>query len=302
MAFNHFLQLQKIFIFTLLLSFVLFQTTIAYAGFEWVPPKKEEPVPFVVSPKEETAPSVAPVSSQQGYDVLPLAPMPLIEEENINRVVPASSELPQDATASQKPVLKVKTMISSDDQTFKAESPRVIMSDDAPEAAINNVPGSERLTIKAFPDQKDAEPVQLDSMSQRIPDAVVSKSEEASSPDLYKEAVGFGSDVPLVLALQQVVPPEYAFSFGRNVNPGVHVSWNGGKPWNIVISEMLAPLNMIAEIKGGIVHIRYENMSKIENTENKRPSAQMKRIHVIDPGEASQKQPLETIKKIESMS
>lgn len=31
---------------------------------------------------------------------------------------------------------------------------------------------------------------------------------------------GFGSDMPLALALRQVVPAQYAFSFGRGLIPG----------------------------------------------------------------------------------
>lgn len=50
---------------------------------------------------------------------------------------------------------------------------------------------------------------------------------------------GFGSDLPLVIALQQVVPPGYQYSFANGVSPGVSVSWEGGKPWQQVLSDML---------------------------------------------------------------
>ena len=60
---------------------------------------------------------------------------------------------------------------------------------------------------------------------------------------------GFGSDMPLALALRQIVPAEYAFSFGRNVNAGENISWTGGKPWNEILKDALAPLNIKFEIK-----------------------------------------------------
>lgn len=51
---------------------------------------------------------------------------------------------------------------------------------------------------------------------------------------------GFGSDVPLVIALQQIVPPGYQYSFASGVNPGVSVSWEGGKSWQQVLADTLA--------------------------------------------------------------
>lgn len=72
----------------------------------------------------------------------------------------------------------------------------------------------------------------------------------------FAEALGFGSDIPLALALGQIVPAEFAYSFASNVNPGVKVSWNGGKPWNEVLNEALQPHNLHAEIAGTAVIVR----------------------------------------------
>lgn len=51
---------------------------------------------------------------------------------------------------------------------------------------------------------------------------------------------GFAKDVPLVMALQQIVPPGYQYSFSTGVDAGTSVSWEGGKPWQSVLSDMLA--------------------------------------------------------------
>ncbi len=61
---------------------------------------------------------------------------------------------------------------------------------------------------------------------------------------------GFGKDIPLALALRQIVPAKYAFKFGDDLNAGARVNWNGGAPWNDVLSDALAPLNVGYEIKG----------------------------------------------------
>lgn len=73
--------------------------------------------------------------------------------------------------------------------------------------------------------------------------------------DGYAEAVGFGRDLPLALALSQVVPPEYSYAFGQDVNVGSTVSWQGGKPWNEVLDEMLATQGLRAVISGNQVTI-----------------------------------------------
>jgi hypothetical protein len=63
----------------------------------------------------------------------------------------------------------------------------------------------------------------------------------AAAPAMEGDALaGFGSDVPLVMALQQIVPAGYQYSFANGVNPGVSVSWQGGRPWQAVLSEALA--------------------------------------------------------------
>lgn len=51
---------------------------------------------------------------------------------------------------------------------------------------------------------------------------------------------GFGMDLPLAIALQQVVPAGYQFSFATDVDPGMNVSWQGGQGWERVLSDMLS--------------------------------------------------------------
>ncbi len=72
----------------------------------------------------------------------------------------------------------------------------------------------------------------------------------------FADAVGFGRDLPLALALSQVVPPEYSFSFANNVDAGETVSWQGGKSWDAVLNDMLAPHGLRAIISGNQVTIQ----------------------------------------------
>lgn len=64
---------------------------------------------------------------------------------------------------------------------------------------------------------------------------------------------GFGRDVPLALAMRQIVPPDYAFSFGDGVDPGRRVSWSGGMPWNEALQKAVESSGLGVEVDGKTV-------------------------------------------------
>lgn len=108
---------------------------------------------------------------------------------------------------------------------------------------------------KAAPYQPQPDPWQQPAMEQQpAPQGMA-----ASAPGTnygFGEAVGFGRDLPLALALSQVIPPDHALFFETAVNAESNVSWQGGKPWNEVLQDMLAPLGLRAEIQPNLVMIR----------------------------------------------
>lgn len=61
--------------------------------------------------------------------------------------------------------------------------------------------------------------------------------------------------MPLALAMRQVIPPSYGFSFADGVDAGQRVSWAGGKPWDQVLDAALRPAGLGASISGNAVHI-----------------------------------------------
>ncbi len=75
-------------------------------------------------------------------------------------------------------------------------------------------------------------------------------------PSQYDVVPGFGSDIPMIMALQQIVPARYTYSFAAGVNPGQRVSWQGNRPWDVVLAEMIQPLGLRANIHGQSVSIR----------------------------------------------
>ena len=67
---------------------------------------------------------------------------------------------------------------------------------------------------------------------------------------------GFGSNLPLAIALRQIVPPTYRFSFGTGVDAGQRVSWQGGKKWSQIVADMAAKNGLSTEIAGNVIAIR----------------------------------------------
>lgn len=78
-----------------------------------------------------------------------------------------------------------------------------------------------------------------------------------ATPSVFTENIsGFGDNLPLALALSELVPPGFSYSFTAGVNPGASVSWDGkGRPWPEVVSEMLTPKGMMASFRGSVLII-----------------------------------------------
>ncbi len=66
---------------------------------------------------------------------------------------------------------------------------------------------------------------------------------------------GFGTELPLEIALQQIIPPTYKFSFAPGVNPATIVSWRGEKSWKEVLTDMLSTRNLGFSHQNNIVTI-----------------------------------------------
>ncbi len=110
--------------------------------------------------------------------------------------------------------------------------------------------------------QSVVQPVTAAAPRMPQPAPVITPAQQAQATPAntgFTEAVGFGRDLPLALALSQVVPPDYSYAFSPDVNVGTNVSWQGGKPWNQVLDEMLAPNGMRAVIENNTITIRSAN-------------------------------------------
>ncbi len=92
--------------------------------------------------------------------------------------------------------------------------------------------------------------------------AKVVKEENTHSPYIpslkvkdAKVIQGFGNDVPLVLAIRQIIPTNRAFAFDKGVNLSKKISWNGGDGWDKILSDTLAKAQLRAYERDGIIII-----------------------------------------------
>ncbi|MBK7362330.1 MAG: TcpQ domain-containing protein [Micavibrio sp.] len=175
-----------------------------------------------------------------------------------------------------------------------AQQPRVFMPEDAPQTALDNTPNSQKLVINPRP-YGDAVPAPAPSF-----DSVVASATQTPSDKAVLE--GFGSDMPLALALQQIVPADYATSFESGVNVGQIVSWDGGKPWDQVVNEMLAPLQLQAVIVNKTVHVRSPGGWRQGDASPAADKNNLRRANIKDPGEQSEQQDANALSDIATAS
>lgn len=79
----------------------------------------------------------------------------------------------------------------------------------------------------------------------------------SSSASLAQEKAvkGFADNVPLAVALRQILPPEIGFSVSQDVSLGTLVSWKGGSPWRETLRSMLQSVGLTIQEQGQMVRI-----------------------------------------------
>jgi len=73
---------------------------------------------------------------------------------------------------------------------------------------------------------------------------------------------GFASNVPLSLALRQVLPAGRSFLIEQGIETDTLVSYRGGKSWRETVQEMLRPAGLTAYEQGNVVTIRRAGMAQ----------------------------------------
>lgn len=69
-------------------------------------------------------------------------------------------------------------------------------------------------------------------------------------------------DVPLAVALRQILPEGYGYALAEGVDLDVLVSWQKGQPWELALAEALQPHGYIGTDQGSIVLIQKADGTK----------------------------------------
>lgn len=101
--------------------------------------------------------------------------------------------------------------------------------------------------------------------------SVVSKLADSPLPS-DKIVEGFGKDIPLAIALRDIVPANYAYVFSPKDIAGFKISWRGGKPWKDVLQLALTPYNLFATANGNQLVITGQ-IPPIESAQMTAPAA-----------------------------
>ena len=124
----------------------------------------------------------------------------------------------------------------------------------APEAAAEDdvvmpMPGDDMAASVATVEDVDAE---------ALPEAVeaMPATPGLAENDLQADVVsGYGENLPLIIALRQIVPAEYQFAFAEGVDLSTPVSWQGGQSWTMILDGVMKTAGLRAEINENIVSI-----------------------------------------------
>ena len=153
-------------------------------------------------------------------------PMPAVPATPV-----VQEQVPEPSTRADEKSSVVQQMPQSSSQT--APQPLVIQQQE-PVTKAANAPSQRSISWN--------EPKMTSSVS----------SESSDQSDL---AVGFGNDLPLVTALEQIVPDGYTYVMDPDLTVGQKVSWQGGQAWPAVLESMVNPLGYQVNIEGRVVRI-----------------------------------------------
>ena len=250
----------------------------ALAGFEWVPPSQNP------ASTEKNVPNkvVEAIDVGSGFALPPVAAVPLDAPPQVQATL-SGSALPQKRNLSGKKLVidpyplrnnvpPPQGALSMNDmhQAMNEASgnfnpvqlgngmktsgikPRVSLPVPSPERVASTSPALQNdFNDSSMTPMIGGEPAPLHGVA--IPREPVMNQQAQGQ---FAHAIGFGRELPLALALSQVVPSEFTHSYAQGVDSGVSVSWEGGKPWNVVLNEMLRPVGMIASVQGKAVSIQ----------------------------------------------
>ena len=66
---------------------------------------------------------------------------------------------------------------------------------------------------------------------------------------------GFGNDIPLIIATQQIAPEGRQVAFGDGIDPAQPISWQGGQDWRATLTSALGARGLVWSEQGNMIFI-----------------------------------------------
>ncbi len=213
------------------LVLALLAPSASYAGFQFVAPNAATNSP---------APAAAPAPNNAAL------PAP-VEISDIAAPSPVTNE-PMAIGKSAIPLTPV--IKESDSLSIEAARPR--STAEIKRVAVPGVSAPMPTSTKYVSPYSDA-PIASAPVPAPMPAPIAPSSFAGTSIDSGPAVQGFGRSVPLAIALQQIVPPSYRYSFEPPVSGSTRVTWTGGKSWKAIVAEIARDNNMNVDIASNVV-------------------------------------------------
>jgi hypothetical protein len=97
---------------------------------------------------------------------------------------------------------------------------------------------------------------QAPSAQDPVPATSPSQTHEVPKPVHWLMGHGFGHQVTLRFAAEQIVPKAVKVTYGPGADPDALVDWKGGAAWNDVLRDAVQPLGLHLVMSNMAVEIR----------------------------------------------
>jgi len=237
-----------------------------------ISPSAPVPAPVIISPPPQSQSNQAPevispivIEGQGTPPASSVTPMPL-EQAMLPETTPPASSInmppPQETqgvasvasrsapSPQEPPVLITNEPQTSADNVIIAGAPSNLPPASAPQIEPP-VTASDNVIAQSAP------PVPTAGMrAPPLPLPPTSLPEMSATAAPQETLVqGFANNVPLAVALREVLPPGYGFSIDQDVDLGTLVSFQGGKPWHETLMGMLEPAGLTMREEGVMIAI-----------------------------------------------
>lgn len=234
----------------------LFLTTIlsvscvagpAMAGFQWTPPAQ------IPAPQPQVQSQAQPQ---------PQTPN-IVMEESATPLPDALAKMPDNEMGQAQPQPVVTEVVEEN----RIEWPSHVIGVEEPAnatAAETTAPGP--APTMAQPQQTNQQPIVLmpqQDRNQAMTTPAFANTRVSATPlhaltrsaSQFNIVEGFGRDLPLVMAVRQIIPDNYGYAFAEGTPLNATVSWEGGRAWDQVLYEVLAPIGYRADVSGNLVSV-----------------------------------------------